>query len=295
MFSEELNKLIEAALFDGVLTDKEKAVIIKRAVAEGADPDEVELFLDAEMQKTQRATKENELKRIKGSKNKKIKGLLFAFILILILVLCFFYVWRKNSLSANGFETYQEAVKVRDFESAHMILSNILEKYHNITTSNYDDEEKKEELLKTYQEGVDYVYNSEALFLCSIGDKESLDRIVYLLSGYPIYGVPMEEGATYRTGGVLYEQIEKHKKYIVSISKYNKMCDNLIDLAITNHNYNLIERVIPQYKSVPDPIIGNYGNMHVMKYTNLDKENAIEKVNKAIDNGTFPNVTEHIK
>lgn len=51
MFSEELNKLIEASLVDGVITDKEKAVIKKRALLEGVDPDEVDIMLDAELQK----------------------------------------------------------------------------------------------------------------------------------------------------------------------------------------------------------------------------------------------------
>ena len=51
MFSEDLNKLIEASLVDGVITDQERAVIRKRALLEGADPDEVDLMLDAEVQK----------------------------------------------------------------------------------------------------------------------------------------------------------------------------------------------------------------------------------------------------
>ena len=37
MFSKELEEIIEAALADGVLTDKERAVLHKRALAEGVD------------------------------------------------------------------------------------------------------------------------------------------------------------------------------------------------------------------------------------------------------------------
>lgn len=51
MFSEELQKLIEASLVDGVITDQERAVIRKRALLEGVDPDEVDVMLDAEVQK----------------------------------------------------------------------------------------------------------------------------------------------------------------------------------------------------------------------------------------------------
>lgn len=51
MFSEELQRLINASLTDGVLTDKEREVIRKRALLEGIDPDEVDVLLDAELQK----------------------------------------------------------------------------------------------------------------------------------------------------------------------------------------------------------------------------------------------------
>lgn len=56
MFSEELQKLIEASLVDGVITDLERAVIRKRALLEGVDPDEVDLILDSEIQKIRKST-----------------------------------------------------------------------------------------------------------------------------------------------------------------------------------------------------------------------------------------------
>ena len=51
MFSKELQQLIEASLVDGVLTEKERTVIRKRALLEGVDPDEVDVILDAELSK----------------------------------------------------------------------------------------------------------------------------------------------------------------------------------------------------------------------------------------------------
>ncbi len=50
MFSADLKKLIEASLVDGVLTENERAAIIKRAIIEGNDPAEVNILLDAELQ-----------------------------------------------------------------------------------------------------------------------------------------------------------------------------------------------------------------------------------------------------
>lgn len=56
MFSAELKKLIEASLVDGVLTDNERAAIIKRAIIEGNDPAEVNILLDAELQQLRNKT-----------------------------------------------------------------------------------------------------------------------------------------------------------------------------------------------------------------------------------------------
>ena len=53
MFSERLENLIKAALQDGVLTEQEKASIIKRAQAEGEDIDEVDIYIQSLVQKKQ--------------------------------------------------------------------------------------------------------------------------------------------------------------------------------------------------------------------------------------------------
>lgn len=45
----DLDKLIEAVIADGVITDKEKSVIIKKATAAGYDADEVEILLDGKL------------------------------------------------------------------------------------------------------------------------------------------------------------------------------------------------------------------------------------------------------
>ena len=44
-----MEKLIEAVIADGVITDKERSVIIKKATAAGYDADEVEILLDGKL------------------------------------------------------------------------------------------------------------------------------------------------------------------------------------------------------------------------------------------------------
>lgn len=51
MYNEKLEALITAALADGVLTEKEKQILFKKAEAMGIDRDEVDLYIDAQQQK----------------------------------------------------------------------------------------------------------------------------------------------------------------------------------------------------------------------------------------------------
>lgn len=49
LFSEKINKLINVALVDGKLTNAERMVLKKKAVAEGIDADEFDMVLDAKL------------------------------------------------------------------------------------------------------------------------------------------------------------------------------------------------------------------------------------------------------
>ena len=56
LIPEELDALIQEYLTDGVLTDKERQVILKKAEGMGLDRDEIDLYLDAQVQKIDQAT-----------------------------------------------------------------------------------------------------------------------------------------------------------------------------------------------------------------------------------------------
>lgn len=55
MLTPELEQLIQYALEDGVLTDKERAVLMKKAEAVGADLDEFEMILEAKLHEAKKA------------------------------------------------------------------------------------------------------------------------------------------------------------------------------------------------------------------------------------------------
>jgi uncharacterized Zn finger protein (UPF0148 family) len=58
MYNEQLEQLIDAALADGELTEKEKQVLFKKALALGVDLDEFEMVLDARLVKLKKADEE---------------------------------------------------------------------------------------------------------------------------------------------------------------------------------------------------------------------------------------------
>lgn len=55
MLTQELEQLIQYALEDGVLTDKERSVLMRKAQEAGADMDEFEMILDAKLHEVQKA------------------------------------------------------------------------------------------------------------------------------------------------------------------------------------------------------------------------------------------------
>ena len=54
MFSKEMEALIAASIEDGILTEQEKRVLVKRAEKEGIDLDELEVYIQSMLQKQQK-------------------------------------------------------------------------------------------------------------------------------------------------------------------------------------------------------------------------------------------------
>lgn len=60
MYNEQLEKLIEMALMDGELTEKEKQILFKKAESFGVDLDEFEMVLEAKLFEKQQSNKKVE-------------------------------------------------------------------------------------------------------------------------------------------------------------------------------------------------------------------------------------------
>ncbi len=71
MYNEQLEKLIEMALVDGELTEKEKQILFKRAESMGVDLDEFEMVLEAKLFEKKQSEKQTETPIIVAPKSDK--------------------------------------------------------------------------------------------------------------------------------------------------------------------------------------------------------------------------------
>ena len=131
----------------------------------------------------------------------------------------------KSVKGADGMEysSYQEACRHQDFVAA----------YDWIEKNNGSDDDK------------DYVFNAEMLYLTSLGTEEASNRIVYLLAEYQIPGLPVQ---TYQWYGKSDKTYKEAKLYVEGVLRFNRRCDNIIDMALTQNNKSLVEKIINLYK-----------------------------------------------
>lgn len=73
IYNSNLENLIEMALADGELTEKEKQVLFKKAEAQGIDLDEFEMVLDAKLYEKQKSIKTNSTNSVQSSAPKSEK------------------------------------------------------------------------------------------------------------------------------------------------------------------------------------------------------------------------------
>ena len=222
----------------------------------------------------------------------------------LILALCqLLCVGCSNNTKYNS---YQEAARAYDFEAAHQFLdemNNLPYPPDQISVGEW--EEKKEKAF-------DYIFNAEAMYLCSRGDRESIDRLTFLLTDIPIKGVAIPEGTEYESKyNFDIDKLSAHSDYISYAIKFNQKCSSLIDLAISNHNFIIVEKVLPLFKAVPNPfteeskevaedqgfriVVSTKYRKQILTYTNAARDKAVSKVNKVIREGGFPGVSEEIR
>ena len=181
----------------------------------------------------------------------------------------------KSVKGADGkeYDNYQSACRNQDFVAA----------YDWIEKNNGSEEDK------------DYVFNAEMLYLTSVNTEEASNRIIYLLAEYQIPGTPVREIENSRYDGELYEGANK---YIEGVTRFNKRCDNVIDMAIAQGNENLARKIIPLYKGDINVRDNHEWNQYLClgnpPFLYLSRDNAVRKINKAFSGSDYLDENELI-
>lgn len=211
----------------------------------------------------------------------------------------------KTGTDSKEYTSYREACRAGDFDAAYSILEKKREEFEEFKENNqlvikkvnkgifsddvsYDrsNQEKYDAMVKNYEEGMDYVFNAEMLFLTSQNTEEASNRILYLLAEYHIPGTPTAPGGEYE--GVAYNEA---KKYIAGISRFNNRCNSVLDMAIAQKNEKLAHSVVKIMKQNVDVSmeLTGIGQIRISSegVNNTDIDLAKKKLEEAIKSGAF--------
>lgn len=215
---------------------------------------------------------------------KKIYQLIIACLMLCALVAC-----------GNQEESYRDAVKNNDFETAHKVLDEIYDDFLDTWESNYGSleydrlfhrhESKRGKIVSAasrYSQAASYVLCAEARYLIANDVEGAYDRIAYLFNEIRIMGEKSDDYAPH--GNTEYQkECAKVDCYKQTVKYNNELCDVVLNLAIQHHNKKLAQLALMYYRENGREGSG-YGSM---VWRDDDKEAAQEKYDEAVANGAF--------
>lgn len=207
----------------------------------------------------------------------------------------------QTGQSESSEQSYREAVKNQDFESARDILNTYHVEYKKSQSKNgilYKDERKEAE--GKYYNAFDYIYKAEIQYLLSeLEGDECKDKIMFLLEEIPIEGEKFPKGlCEYRVAcrGTSGDEGIPLDAYIIWTQHFNRLCSNILSLAINRKNQDLAKLILLHFVENVEVTKGRDvkvdgvlvdGNHGYIKYTTEDKDAAKAKYDEAVANGAF--------
>lgn len=167
----------------------------------------------------------------------------------------------------NAPKEYIEAINDNDFEKAHKILDNLYANY--LQNPNSTGSSQK------YWTAAEYVYKAEMQWLLPQHDEEADKRLIYTLDSFNPVGLEP-------VGDYPYDYSEYNAKnsqfdaYCRFAEEYNKLCIELIKIALRNENVSLAQLT---FNTMKNCYIKEY-NKGAYKYlpNNIDKERALQLI-----------------
>ena len=205
-----------------------------------------------------------------------------CFIVCCIAVLAVTSCGNKSVVGADGKEytSYQEACRAGDFEAAHKFLDILHDEYlEEFSDANYYRSFSEKDIKEKYEAALKYIFKQEMMYLASDGSKQASDKILYLLTEIPEEGSPQPDGSKGYAVSDIYESGKDHLAYTKYVTNYNVLCNQILDLAISQDNQYLAKKVLQMYKQT----IMNHedGSTSTTSRSWMDKEKAIAKCKEA--------------
>ena len=266
MLTPELEQLINYALEDGVLTDKERSVLMRKAQAAGADLDEFEMILDAKLHEVQKtaaaaAPKSNSNKHGEVRKCPACGAMVSAFS-----TRCSECGFEFNNVEANkSANTLFEKLQALEMEKAHELAQHeesknkqllALSERHNsggtltkiFANNGAAQNEERDDLIRTLEKGARLI------------ERKYMDAKINMIK---VFAVPNTKGdllellsmassSAYDNDGVIGPEEEAWLQKTDQIYQKLVICaagDNITLNQATNMIVSLIKRLPKKYKN----------------------------------------------
>lgn len=126
---------------------------------------------------------------------------------------------------------FNEAFKTGDYPAAYDILKEEINlEEHPLSTD-----------VKRIYEQSDNLFKNWAIEIMNSDNENKNSEVIQLLSLYPLLGRDVKDNI----GRI-------DDKYITGLENYNKLCDNLFQVALTKNDYELAQQIVGCYKEAPN-------------------------------------------
>lgn len=169
----------------------------------------------------------------------------------------------------NSSKEYINAVNKEDYNKAHEILDNLYAAYIE-----YPNSAKR---AQKYWTAADYIYKAEMQWLLPQNDIEADQRLIYTLDAMNPPGI--EPMGNYIYGLTEHNQkYEKFASYCTFAEEFNKLCLELIKIALRNDNVSLAETTLLMMKVCYTKI--NDGDTYRYEPNDADKSRGQELISQ---------------
>ena len=172
--------------------------------------------------------------------------------------------------------TYVEAVSVNDYVTAHKILDAYLQKAIDGNAQGYSSTYRD---IENFWGAADHIYKSEMLYLIEMNDQAANKRLINTLAMMNVIGnKPLVNES--------YSMYTREYNYYLFVSRYNLICDEILNISFLYNNREMARQVLMMYKEDAIPrITHGLVDYYTFTFSYRSKDAATKKYNNAIKNG----------